>query len=80
MPTQTEPAAPWWARNRDKEPFSLLFEANQMDVVARMRRRDANRLREQAKACDESANMMERAARDYRQWAKERSIESADPN
>ena len=71
-----ETTTPPWAKNRNGDPRQLLHEAEQLDIMARMRRRDAQKIREQAAACDESANQMERAARDYRQWANERSAGS----
>lgn len=62
-----------WSKNRNGDPRQLLREAEQLDAMARLRRKDAERLRAQAAATDDGADQMDLAARDYRQWAKERS-------
>lgn len=61
-----------WAHNRGGDPRQLLHEADQLDVMSDMRRKDAARLREQAVAADVAADRLAEAARDYRAWAQEK--------
>jgi hypothetical protein len=61
-----------WAGNHLGDPQQLLHEADTLDVKARIRRREANRLRNIAGDKEMSANRMEEVARNYRKWAEEK--------
>lgn len=61
-----------WAANRLGDPRQLLHEAAQLERTAEDRRREAKRLRAIAKAEEDAAERIDEAARDYRQWVKER--------
>jgi hypothetical protein len=63
---------PPWAKNRNGDPRQLLHEAAFLEETVRLRRGDAERMRKQAAHIDAQAALMERAAQDYRRWAKER--------
>ena len=60
-----------WEKNRNGDPRQLMHEAEQLDIMVRLRRQDAAKLREQAAATDAGADIMEQAATDYRQWARD---------
>jgi hypothetical protein len=77
LPSAADAVESPWAANRNGDPRQLLHEAEQLERTARVRRDDAARLRAQAIATDEGAVQMERAAADYRQWAKENANAAA---
>lgn len=62
-----------WAGNRLGDPRQLLHEATHLEELAQQKRREAQRLHRAADAEDAAADRVDEAARDYRQWVKERA-------